>query len=123
MANDNPLLRQMKVSVDYGQIMPNIPQMGVTLAPWEQLFRSRQTVKLLRKQPCKKPRRTCVIRKAMKIELLFFGIGKHLTDSLDRVCQCGARTSLGQNDSSEAPGTSGTVWAGIANSVPLGWRR
>jgi maltose/maltodextrin transport system substrate-binding protein len=28
MAKDNPLLRQMKVSVDYGQIMPNIPQMG-----------------------------------------------------------------------------------------------
>src|SRR5208283_5749718 len=28
MANDNPLLRQMKVSVDYGEIMPNIPQMG-----------------------------------------------------------------------------------------------
>jgi maltose/maltodextrin transport system substrate-binding protein len=28
MAEDNPLLRQMKVSVDYGQIMPNIPQMG-----------------------------------------------------------------------------------------------
>jgi maltose/maltodextrin transport system substrate-binding protein len=28
MATDNPLLRQMKVSVDYGQIMPNIPQMG-----------------------------------------------------------------------------------------------
>jgi hypothetical protein len=83
MANDNPLLRQMKVSVDYGQIMPNIPQMGVTLAPWEQLFRSRQTAELLRKQPCKKPRRTCVIRKAMKIELLFFGIGKHFTDSLD----------------------------------------
>ena len=28
MANDNPLLRQLKVSCDYGQIMPNIPQMG-----------------------------------------------------------------------------------------------
>jgi maltose/maltodextrin transport system substrate-binding protein len=28
MAEDKPLLRQMKVSVDYGQIMPNIPQMG-----------------------------------------------------------------------------------------------
>jgi hypothetical protein len=56
---------------------------AVTLAPWEQLFRSRQTVKLLRKQPCKKPRRTCVIRKEMKLELLFFGIGKHFTDSFD----------------------------------------
>jgi maltose/maltodextrin transport system substrate-binding protein len=28
MGNDNPLLRQLKVSCDYGQIMPNIPQMG-----------------------------------------------------------------------------------------------
>jgi maltose/maltodextrin transport system substrate-binding protein len=28
MAKDNPLLRQLKVSVKYGQIMPNIPQMG-----------------------------------------------------------------------------------------------
>jgi len=28
MAKDNPLLRQLKVSCDYGQIMPNIPQMG-----------------------------------------------------------------------------------------------
>ena len=28
MARDNPLLRQLKVSVEYGQIMPNIPQMG-----------------------------------------------------------------------------------------------
>jgi maltose/maltodextrin transport system substrate-binding protein len=28
MANDNPLLRQLKASCDYGQIMPNIPQMG-----------------------------------------------------------------------------------------------
>ena len=28
MAKDNPLLRQLKVSVEYGQIMPNIPQMG-----------------------------------------------------------------------------------------------
>ncbi len=28
MIKDNPLLRQLKVSVDYGQIMPNIPQMG-----------------------------------------------------------------------------------------------
>jgi maltose/maltodextrin transport system substrate-binding protein len=28
MAKNNPLLRQMKVSVDHGQIMPNIPQMG-----------------------------------------------------------------------------------------------
>jgi len=28
LAKDNPLLRQLKVSCDYGQIMPNIPQMG-----------------------------------------------------------------------------------------------
>jgi maltose/maltodextrin transport system substrate-binding protein len=28
MVEDKPLLRQMKVSVDYGQIVPNIPQMG-----------------------------------------------------------------------------------------------
>jgi maltose/maltodextrin transport system substrate-binding protein len=28
MAQDNPLLRQLKVSVDQGRIMPNIPQMG-----------------------------------------------------------------------------------------------
>jgi maltose/maltodextrin transport system substrate-binding protein len=28
MAKDNPLLRQLKASCDYGQIMPNIPQMG-----------------------------------------------------------------------------------------------
>ena len=28
MAKDNPLLRQLKAAVDYGQIMPNIPQMG-----------------------------------------------------------------------------------------------
>ena len=28
MAQDNPLVRQLKVSVDQGRIMPNIPQMG-----------------------------------------------------------------------------------------------
>jgi maltose/maltodextrin transport system substrate-binding protein len=28
MAENNPLLRQLKFAVDYGQIMPNIPQMG-----------------------------------------------------------------------------------------------
>ena len=28
MAENNPLLRQLKVAVDHGQIMPNIPQMG-----------------------------------------------------------------------------------------------
>ena len=28
MAKDNPLLRQLKTCVDYGQVMPNIPQMG-----------------------------------------------------------------------------------------------
>jgi maltose/maltodextrin transport system substrate-binding protein len=28
MAKDNPPLRQLKVSVENGQIMPNIPQMG-----------------------------------------------------------------------------------------------
>jgi maltose/maltodextrin transport system substrate-binding protein len=28
LVKDNPLLRQLKASVDYGQIMPNIPQMG-----------------------------------------------------------------------------------------------
>jgi maltose/maltodextrin transport system substrate-binding protein len=28
MANDNALLRQLKASVDQGEVMPNIPQMG-----------------------------------------------------------------------------------------------
>jgi maltose/maltodextrin transport system substrate-binding protein len=28
LAENNPLLRQLKFAVDYGQIMPNIPQMG-----------------------------------------------------------------------------------------------
>jgi maltose/maltodextrin transport system substrate-binding protein len=28
MAKDNPLLQALKVSVDHGQVMPNIPQMG-----------------------------------------------------------------------------------------------
>ena len=28
MAKDNPLLQGLKVSVDHGQVMPNIPQMG-----------------------------------------------------------------------------------------------
>jgi len=28
VAQDNPRLRELKVSVDYGQVMPNIPQMG-----------------------------------------------------------------------------------------------
>ena len=28
MAENSPLLRQLKVAVDHGQIMPNIPQMG-----------------------------------------------------------------------------------------------
>jgi maltose/maltodextrin transport system substrate-binding protein len=28
VAKNNPLLRELKASVDYGQIMPNIPQMG-----------------------------------------------------------------------------------------------
>ena len=28
MIKDNPLLRQLKVSIDYGEVMPNIPQMG-----------------------------------------------------------------------------------------------
>ena len=28
LAKDNPLLRQLKVAVEYGQVMPNIPQMG-----------------------------------------------------------------------------------------------
>ena len=28
MAENNPLLRQLKFAVEYGQIMPNIPQMG-----------------------------------------------------------------------------------------------
>ena len=28
LAKDNPLLRQLHASVEYGQVMPNIPQMG-----------------------------------------------------------------------------------------------
>jgi maltose/maltodextrin transport system substrate-binding protein len=28
LAKDNPLLRQLKTAVEYGQVMPNIPQMG-----------------------------------------------------------------------------------------------
>jgi maltose/maltodextrin transport system substrate-binding protein len=28
MANDNALLRQLKISVDYGEVMPNVAQMG-----------------------------------------------------------------------------------------------
>ena len=28
MAKNNPHLRQLKASVDYGQVMPNVPQMG-----------------------------------------------------------------------------------------------
>ena len=28
LAGDNPLLRQLKAAVEYGQVMPNIPQMG-----------------------------------------------------------------------------------------------
>ena len=28
LAQNNPRLRELKASVDYGQIMPNIPQMG-----------------------------------------------------------------------------------------------
>ena len=28
LAKNNPLLRQLKVAVEYGQVMPNIPQMG-----------------------------------------------------------------------------------------------
>jgi maltose/maltodextrin transport system substrate-binding protein len=28
LAKDNPLLRQLKAAVEYGQVMPNIPQMG-----------------------------------------------------------------------------------------------
>ena len=28
LAKDNPLLRQLKASVEHGQVMPNIPQMG-----------------------------------------------------------------------------------------------
>ena len=28
IAKDNPRLRELKAAVDYGQIMPNIPQMG-----------------------------------------------------------------------------------------------
>jgi maltose/maltodextrin transport system substrate-binding protein len=28
LSNDNPLLRQLKAAVEYGQVMPNIPQMG-----------------------------------------------------------------------------------------------
>jgi maltose/maltodextrin transport system substrate-binding protein len=28
LAKDNPLLRQLNAAVEYGQIMPNIPQMG-----------------------------------------------------------------------------------------------
>jgi maltose/maltodextrin transport system substrate-binding protein len=28
MANESALLRQLKISVDYGEVMPNIPQMG-----------------------------------------------------------------------------------------------
>jgi maltose/maltodextrin transport system substrate-binding protein len=29
MAQNNPRLRQLKASVDYGQVMPNVPQMGL----------------------------------------------------------------------------------------------
>ena len=28
LAKDNPLLRQLNAVVEYGQVMPNIPQMG-----------------------------------------------------------------------------------------------
>ena len=28
MIKDNPLLRQLKVSADFGEVMPNVPQMG-----------------------------------------------------------------------------------------------
>ena len=28
LAKDDPLLRQLKAAVEYGQVMPNIPQMG-----------------------------------------------------------------------------------------------
>jgi maltose-binding protein MalE len=28
LAKDNPLLRQLHAAVEYGQVMPNIPEMG-----------------------------------------------------------------------------------------------
>ena len=28
LAQDNPWVRELKASVDYGQVMPNVPQMG-----------------------------------------------------------------------------------------------
>ena len=28
LAQDNPRLRELKASIDYGQVMPNVPQMG-----------------------------------------------------------------------------------------------
>jgi maltose-binding protein MalE len=83
MAKDNPLLRQMKVSVDYGQIMPNIPQMGRYFSSVGTALQIATNGEASPQAALQEPRRTCVIRKEMKIELLFFGIGKHFTDSLD----------------------------------------
>jgi maltose/maltodextrin transport system substrate-binding protein len=59
MVKDNALLQQLKVCVDYGEVMPNALRWAVSSAPWEQPCKSRQRVKLLLRQRCSKPRRTC----------------------------------------------------------------
>jgi hypothetical protein len=45
--------------VDYGEVMPNIPQVAVFLTPCEQPLKLRHTVELLPGQRFEKPRRAC----------------------------------------------------------------
>jgi len=59
MIKDNPLLRQLKVSIDYGEVMPNIPQMGRFFSAVGAALEIATEVKPLRRQRCKRPRRTC----------------------------------------------------------------
>jgi len=59
LAKDNPLLRQLKASVEHGQVMPNIPQMGRFFSSVSGAHQIATEGRASAKRRFRKPRQTC----------------------------------------------------------------
>ena len=66
MAKDSVLVRELKVCVDYGEVMPNIPHGPFFLPTWEQPCRSPQRGELPLRRRCEKLKRTSDAHNACK---------------------------------------------------------
>jgi maltose/maltodextrin transport system substrate-binding protein len=54
IAKKETLVRELKVAVDHGEVMPNIPQMGRFFSSVGAALQIARTVKLLPRKPCAK---------------------------------------------------------------------